>query len=116
MFAEITEESWKKLKEKLDSKGYAYEVSDCTLPGDSQPHVHIEFSHIGMEKATEIANYIDTAYVIAAQEAKVQEQEEDKETSPRKERHWDDKYHGIIGEAVGFMTGKNMEETDEYGR
>lgn len=135
MFIEMTEEAWGKLKEKMDAFGYQYEVSECTLPGEEIRHFHIDFGDLGEDKKREIAKMADESYAITAKESlekqefakeqaaykefsKKMDEEYDrfaKEDIPKEERRreWDNKYHGVVGEAAGYLTGKSMEETVE---
>lgn len=107
MFIEITKEAWNKLQKKLDDKGFTdYEASDCTLPGDSVPHVHIEFGLLSKERRTEIAKDVDASYEEVAKES-----DAPKEVRRRK---WDEKFHTPGQEAAGWFTGKNMEEEVTY--
>ncbi len=79
MFLEVSGASYEKLKPFLQEKGYSYEISDCTMPGDTQTFVHLEFN--GQTELTEvqikeIADQVDLAYRELAAESLAKEKRE----------------------------------------
>ena len=107
MFIELTKEAWNKLQKKLEEKKITdYTVSDCTLPGDSIPHVHIDFG-TGMSKSMieELAKDVDGVFEAVANESKPKEV---------RKRKWDEKFHTPGQEAKGWFTGENTQEEVTY--
>lgn len=119
MFTEMTQEAYEKFKAKMEAKGISFEASDCTLPGDSTQHVHIEFGNLNVDLKKDIADEIDASYEQVAIEskealkkAKAEKEEKDRDAEPREERHkkWDDRMHTPREEAMGYITGAAEEE------
>lgn len=123
MFTEMTREAYEKFSRKMREKGIAFEASDCTIPGDSQEHVHIEFGNLNVDLKKDIADEIDASYaqvatesVEAQKQALKEEKEEreakDRDAEPRQERHkkWDDRMHTPTEEMMGYITGAAEEE------
>ena len=70
MFFETTLEIYEKLARKLQAKGIAFEVSDCTISKDSSRHIHMEFGDLDNKTATLVASLADECCGIVATDSK----------------------------------------------
>lgn len=127
MFLEISESIYESLKEVLHREGIFYEVSDCTIPGETERTFHLEFEKtMTTEQISLINNQIDIFYekfyknkelVKDKNENGVPDYLEPEDKVVEKRRHkWDDTYHTPKQEFLGFFTGKNEEEEIVYER
>ena len=60
MFVELSRKEYDKLRPFLKEKGVRYEPSDCTLPGEKEQMVHIEFDTLTDNMVTVINQKIDS--------------------------------------------------------
>lgn len=124
MFLERPKKDVTALIPYFKQKGIAYEISDCTLPGEEVNMAHVEFlRELSPEEIEHINNMLDNLYgkdttariqtkdtdgngradII---DAEIEEQDERAKEKPvRKE--WGQKMHTPLQEAKGWFTGEN---------
>ena len=116
MFLERPKKDVTALIPYFKQKGIAYEISDCTLPGEEVNMAHVEFlRELSPEEIEHINNMLDNLYgkdttariqTKDTIDAEIEEQDERAKEKPvRKE--WDQKMHTPLQEAKGWFTGEN---------
>lgn len=60
MFIETTKTKYDELSKYLKEKGISYESSNCTLPNDKEPHVHLEFGEMNEEQRDYVVQMMRT--------------------------------------------------------
>ena len=58
-FLEVPERVYVEVKKRAESRGIGARVRDCTLPGESSKHYHVEFDDIDEAEAKRIASEVD---------------------------------------------------------
>ena len=120
MFLETQKIYFEKLVPYLRENNIRYEVSDCTLPGETETTLHIEFlTEIAPKQIETINNKLDEIYAktnehiidldgngIADNIDKAVEEEEIRQQNDI-HREWDQKIHTPLQEAKGWFTGEN---------
>lgn len=102
MFLEVSKKKYQKMKELLDKEGIAYTIADNAITKDDLEAYRFQFTK---ENNPELAAKIYTIYLQASKEV----------NQPVRRQKWNERYHTLAEEAMGYMTGKNTEETLEYG-
>lgn len=124
MFLERPKKDVTALIPYFKQKGIAYEMSDCTLPGEEVEMAHVEFLRVlSPEEIEHINNMLDNLYgknttariqtkdtdgngradIIDAELDKQDEKTNDRPVH----REWDQKVHTPLQEAKGWFTGEN---------
>lgn len=121
MFVEISRDAFEKMKKHLQEMGIAFEVSDCTLPGEKAAQVHLEVGALSQEQIYEMNNLIDYIYGKNTLERDLNGnglpdylEGEAPVIVEKRERKWDKRMHTLGEEAVGAFLGKNTEEEVTY--
>lgn len=125
MFVEMPKRHFEKLRPYLQEQGIAYEVSDCTMPGDTEMILYVKLPEFGQglsQYQIDIINNKIDSYLFEDKElAKERDRDGDgisdyaedlpqEERQPVRRKPWQDRMHTPLGEAVGYFTGESERE------
>ncbi len=127
MWVEMSRSYFEKLRAKLEQMHLNLEISDCTLPGETEGKVHVELGSLNADQKTQIEQelaYIYNAPVYQTPEGEkdvdrngiADDKEEPEAVREVRRRPWDDRAHTAGEEALGYLSGESMREEVTYER